>query len=105
MLRYGQVSRAVSDPNASAPVTKLLPDGSEEAVPSNHDAGARDFFVGLEGVSAISIEAGARRLDQQQSGAAREAAEILNVMKLGNEEGVRVQSRKRKPEPIHSAPV
>ena len=43
-------------------------------------------------------------LDQKDSGAAAESAEIVDIGEMSDEQSVGVKSGKRKPEPMHPAP-
>jgi hypothetical protein len=66
---------------------------------------ADDLLPSLEHVSAVRVERAPRGFHQQQSCAARETTEVLDVWKMGDQKGVGVEAGKTKPEPIYSAPA
>jgi hypothetical protein len=73
-------------------------------VRGDYGCGVVDFLARLQGVTAVCEERGAGMFDQQDGGAAGEAAEITDIGKVGYEERVGTESGKRKPEPMDPAP-
>src|SRR5271170_4797361 len=78
--------------------------GAEPAVRGDHCAGVVNFLARVQSVAAIGEERGAGMFDEQDCGAAGEAAEITDVGKMSDEESVGMESGKRKPEPMDPAP-
>jgi hypothetical protein len=82
-------------------VSECLSDGPDQSMLSDMNTGFRNFFSGLEGVSAIGKKRTARCLDEQERSAATETAEITNVGEKRNQEYVRANSGEETPEPVH----
>jgi hypothetical protein len=64
-----------------------------------------DLFARLKRVATVGVKRHLRCLHQAQSSATGEAAKILDVREVGDQERISLQAGKTKPEPICSAPA
>ena len=74
-------------------------------MPRDYDASIVHLFAGLQPVTAIGKKRGARGFDQKDCGATAESAHVPDIGQMSNEQCVRAVLRKRKPEPMDSAPA
>ncbi len=104
-LRDSQLRGREPDAHTTAAAFKRFAHGAKQAVANDGDTSVMHFFAGLQRVAAVSEKRGARGFDEQDGGASAKSAEIADVRKMSDEESIRAALRKRKPEPMDSAPA
>jgi hypothetical protein len=69
------------------------------------DASRGHLLASLKRVTGVRKQDGPIREDEQQASAAAETGEVQDVRQVGDQQGVRANLGKSKPEPFDPAPV